>query len=201
MREVTGSSPVSSTKTKGNCESSCLLFWVPAAEGGLHPALLECSGRRSRPCAKVSPAVKTPVRRTRAAGQKAGGVVLPLHFAEAGGFSFGLICLSFWVSAAGGGFFTAAEEYPPPQVTSPRHAERRAAPFCLRDLPRSGRQRLFQKKYRNFPRFPPPLLVFPPRSGYNRDRPPPAGPPRPARRAFSAPPSPKNRRSGGRAHL
>ena len=55
MREVTGSSPVSSTKTKGNCFCSCLLFWVPAAEGGLHPSVFECSGRRSRPCAKVFP--------------------------------------------------------------------------------------------------------------------------------------------------
>ena len=25
-------------KTKGNCESSCLSFWVPAAGGGLHPS-------------------------------------------------------------------------------------------------------------------------------------------------------------------
>ena len=45
-------------KTKGNCESSCLLFWVPAARGGLHPSALECSGRRSRPSAEVLPAAK-----------------------------------------------------------------------------------------------------------------------------------------------
>ena len=58
MREVTGSSPVSSTKTKGNCESSCLLFWVPAARGGLHPSALKCSGRRSRPSAEILPGAK-----------------------------------------------------------------------------------------------------------------------------------------------
>ena len=28
----------SPSKIKGNCESSCLLFWVPAAGGGLHPS-------------------------------------------------------------------------------------------------------------------------------------------------------------------
>ena len=27
------------SKTKGNCESSCLLFWVPAAKGGFHPLI------------------------------------------------------------------------------------------------------------------------------------------------------------------
>ena len=40
------------SKTKGNCESSCLLFWVPAAEGGLHPSVFEYSGWQSHPCAK-----------------------------------------------------------------------------------------------------------------------------------------------------
>ena len=52
-RQRTGSSPVTGTKIKGNCFRSCLLFWVPAAEGGLHPSVFECSGRRSRPSAKV----------------------------------------------------------------------------------------------------------------------------------------------------
>ena len=32
---------------------SCLSFWVPAAGGGLHPPGFQCSGRQSRPCAKV----------------------------------------------------------------------------------------------------------------------------------------------------
>ena len=52
-QKVAGSNPSSRTKTKGNCFRSCLLFWVPAAGGGLHPSILECSGRQSRPSAKV----------------------------------------------------------------------------------------------------------------------------------------------------
>ena len=41
-----GSSPFRRTKTKGNCFRSCLLFWVPAAGGGLHPSVFECSRQR-----------------------------------------------------------------------------------------------------------------------------------------------------------
>ena len=33
----------SPSKIKGNCESSCLLFWVPAAGGGLHSLELKCA--------------------------------------------------------------------------------------------------------------------------------------------------------------
>jgi len=38
--------------------TSCLSFWVPAAEGGLLPSGLKCSGRQSRPSAEVLPAAK-----------------------------------------------------------------------------------------------------------------------------------------------
>ena len=39
------STPASRTKTKGNCESSCLLFWVPAALSRLHLSVVQCAGR------------------------------------------------------------------------------------------------------------------------------------------------------------
>ena len=41
------------SRIKGNCENSCLLFWVPPPGGRLHPLGFQCSGRQSRPSAKV----------------------------------------------------------------------------------------------------------------------------------------------------
>ena len=41
------------SKTKGNCKSGCRLFWVLPPEGRLHSSIFQCSGRQSRPCAKV----------------------------------------------------------------------------------------------------------------------------------------------------
>ena len=48
-----GSNPTRCAKTKGNCKSSCLLFWHPLPKGRLHSSVFQCSGRQSRPCAKV----------------------------------------------------------------------------------------------------------------------------------------------------
>ena len=49
---------------------SCVSFWVLAVEGGLHPLGLKCSGRRSRPSAKVFTCGKTLERRKSGAAQK-----------------------------------------------------------------------------------------------------------------------------------
>ena len=48
-----GSNPTRCAKTKGNCFCSCLLFWGPLPKGRLHSLGFQCSGRQSRPCAKV----------------------------------------------------------------------------------------------------------------------------------------------------
>ena len=90
-QKVAGSNPSSRTKTKGNCESSCLLFWVPAAGGGLHPFGFQMLGgstrkgyatsvrrqSRQRLCSEFRlhrgfAWGKTLARRKGAAGQKAG---------------------------------------------------------------------------------------------------------------------------------
>ena len=39
---------------------SCLLFWVPAAEGGFHPSVCQCSTKVNSACAEVLPAAKRP---------------------------------------------------------------------------------------------------------------------------------------------
>ena len=201
---------------------------------------------------------KTLVRRKSGAGLKAGGGI-PLL--PAGGFSFGLICLSFWVSRAVGplhpsGLNCSAEVNSACAkvfacgenacTAHPRHRpEGRwrvpSSPFFCRSgrlllrphlpffLGFGGRRRLFHRsgrispapghipaarreacrpflppgppalraaeiiseKIQKFSPSPPPLLAFPPRSGYNRDRPrppvrpgPPGGPlaPLPARK-------------------
>ena len=71
-QKVAGSNPSSRTKTKGNCESSCLLFWVPAAGGGLHPLGFQMLGGSEFRLRRGFAWGKTLARRKGAAGQKAG---------------------------------------------------------------------------------------------------------------------------------
>ena len=57
MRRLWVRFPPAAPKRKTRRES-CLSFWVPAAEGGLHPPGLKCSGWQSRPSAEILPAAK-----------------------------------------------------------------------------------------------------------------------------------------------
>ena len=43
-QQVVCSSHISSSKTKGNCKSSCLSFWVPPPSGRLHPSVISMLG-------------------------------------------------------------------------------------------------------------------------------------------------------------
>ena len=52
---------------------SCLSFWVSAAEGGLHPSELKCSGWQSHPSAEVLPAAKRSNAAKAARPRRAGG--------------------------------------------------------------------------------------------------------------------------------
>ena len=65
-----GSSPHARTKTKGNCFRSCLLFWVPAARGGLHPSVISMLGGNEFRLRQGFACGATLVRRKSAAAQK-----------------------------------------------------------------------------------------------------------------------------------
>ena len=56
---------------------SCLPFWVPAAEGGLHPSVIQMLGGSEFRLRRGFACGKTLVRRKSAAGRMAGRAILP----------------------------------------------------------------------------------------------------------------------------
>ena len=65
-----GSNPSPAAKTKGNCESSCLLFWVPAARGRPPPFGIRMLRAAKPPFRRGFACGKTLERRKSGAAQK-----------------------------------------------------------------------------------------------------------------------------------
>ena len=89
-------------QNKRHDQRSCLLFWVPAAIGGLHPPVIQMLGAAKPPLRNSPPPPAAPnLRRTCGAGQKAGFVLLRRRiFLSTQNKTKGTLteCLSFCIS-------------------------------------------------------------------------------------------------------